>query len=221
MLASSVVTEITRLNEDWTRVQVLDVLNNVVQLLLKVEADANVYIDPTTGNLPWLATTAGTYRYDITPPSGVSFWKIQNIVTDLGNDPDFDVTINSWDREYQSLKFLARRYNVIPTRKYADYENTVTPGVPYVVFIGGDPGSQTQNYRYLAYMAPPQVLSETVTVPIADRYRYTVVVPAVQAMIDGLDNGRYADACTYVESLKPKLATDGEVDRIFSTNYSY
>jgi hypothetical protein len=220
MNTSSVITDLVRLNPDWTRPQILDVVNNVVNQLLKIERDSSVYLSPTTGNLPFLTTTAGTFTYTVTIP-GISIWKIRSIVVDA-ND-----TINeTWslsddcDREYETVRFTGRVYNNVPGRAN-DEADTGTPGECEYTFLV-DPGTTTNKYRIMAYVATTPILSESINIPINDSFRNSVVIPAVQVMIDGMDNGRLPDAVEYIDTkLAPKLKLETTSDRTRSLNYTY
>ena len=220
MNTASVVTEVVRLNPDWTRPQVRDVINNLVKLFLKTPLDSQVYIDTTTGELPYLSTTAGTYNYSPTI-SGVSLWGIKEIVVDADDASaiDFDLPNDDADREWQELRFLGRLYNVVPTKKNNE-EGSTGPSVTFRI----DPGTKTSLYRLMAWETPSEITSDSVEIPIDDRHRYTIVMPAIQSVIDGLDNGRYVEAMQYVSStLVPKLrwAVENKYNRTTTVNYQY
>lgn len=218
MNTSSVVTQIQRMNPDWTRAQILDVINDTVKLLLKVERDESIYFDPTTGNLPYLTTTSGTYLYTVTIP-GITIWKIRGIVTDLTDLPTFDPTIQSYGKTNMPVSLNGLTYNQVPCTPQ-DEASTGTAGLVKVLF-SQDPGSYSTRYRIMAYESPAEILSETVPIPINDSLKMSVVIPAVQTMVDAFDNGRYQEAVAYVESLQPKLLTDRDVDPIFTNSYTY
>ena len=58
MGTASVVSQIKRMNPDWTRAEILSVLNTVHKYIRNVESMDTVYRDPATGTLPYLTTQA-------------------------------------------------------------------------------------------------------------------------------------------------------------------
>lgn len=218
MNTTSVVNEILLRNPDWTDTQVLDIVNNLTKFFCKRELDSNVYIDPATGNLPYLTTTAGTYTYSISIP-GVSLWSVKEIVVDPGSSlPNFYPQYSAYnDRNARVTTIIGKRYQTIPCKKNNDSD----PSGLSVTF-SDDPGTTTTVFRVAAFESPAEVLSLSVNIPLDDRYRYTVMIPAVQAMIDALDNGRTADAMQYIEdNLVPRLGQDLDVAPCFTQSYSY
>ena len=216
MIASSLITPIAQMNPDWARSNILNVINDLVQAVLQRETDANVYIDPTTGDLPYLATTGGTFQYSISVP-GVSFFKIQEIVT--GNTPPIFDAKNNTPSVSREVFFMGRKYYVAQTKKTQPLGNQ-----PASVIFRADPTTQPTQYQIYGYVSPvAAALSESTQIPIEEQYRQDMV-GYVQELVDAMDNGLYATVLPTIQMKflnKITYSTDVDVNQSFCKNYSY
>lgn len=222
MNTAGLVAEIALLNPDWSSARILGLLNNLLQMAFKKPLKSQLYIVPTTGDFPFLTTTAGTYKYSV---SVSSVWSVSEIITDtdvsgwVATGPINFGTNTTPDKFSRKFTYNDRNYWTVPCSKV----NAIGSTVPTVQF-GFDPGSYSDRYRIAGYDAPTTVLSTTTEYPVDDNFRYSVIIPAVQLLIDGFDNGRYAENMLYIEDkLLPKLAYSAEApfDGIFCANSSY
>jgi hypothetical protein len=234
MLGSAVVSLIAKQNPDWTATQILSLIQNVVDMVLKRESDAFVYIDPTTGDLPYLSTTDGTYQYSVVI-AGVTIWKVGAILVDtsqaIPNIGTMDLVINgqsglavsgannnNFDALFGKVKFGAKSYNKAPT-KNTDQSGSIAPSVLFLF----NPTTQSKLYRILAYQTTGATLSLSSYIPIADSQLFDLVA-CVCELIDAMDNGRFADIYQRINNYwLPRLTfnTDKDMHTCFSSNYSW
>jgi len=217
MIASSIVAKVNRMNPDWQPAQILDVLNDVHTMCFKRESVHLIHLDPTTGDLPYLSTTAGTFLYNVTIP-GTPIWKIAEIVIDFSQAvPDTSVD-QSYDRYQREYDMMSRKYRCVPTRK----EEAVGNQPVQVTFLF-DPGTQSSLYKIAGYESPPVISALSQSLMWHD-HQVASVIACVQGLLDAQDNGRFAEAWADVQDKwLPELVYDNEKDDspVFAQNYGY
>jgi hypothetical protein len=196
-------------------------------MVYKRESDSNVYIDPATGDLPYLSTTAGIYLYNIS--LAVPVWKVGRILVDktyyFGSEPFFDylepysqsVIEYNFDRGFENVKFGSKEYNSCPI-KTTDLLGSVLPTVTFLF----DPATLATTYRVLAYTVPSTSVALTTYLPFDDAELYTVIAMICE-IIDAMDNGRFSEIWARLQTWLNKLtfAVDKDSQTIFSKNYTY
>jgi hypothetical protein len=224
MIASSLVTEIEQMNEGWSRPRILSEINNLVQSVTQRETDSNVYVDPSTGDMPFLATTAGTFTYTVTIP-GVTFWKLEDIVTLHQNYAGHwssshentlwqDTQIHDHHRSLNEITFGEKTYHIVPTVK-----TQPIGAAPASVTFRNDPGTQTSLYRIMAFQTPALTLSESSQIPIQERLRYETIA-IICMIIDAKDNGRYADLIPKIKEFQATIEYSVDKDTDAAKNRS-
>jgi hypothetical protein len=214
MLTSQIVARLQRLNPDYSSATLVEMLDSLSKLLLRVENDDNLYYDTTTGDFPYLSTTQGTYQYSSIP----NVFKIRDIVVNLAvyngygiSYPVNDAFANNpyygrnpgtnYGYDVAQIKINNRLYLPVPCVKTEAYQGE-TPSVMFRF----DPMTQATMYQIMGYKDCTTISSANVQLQIPVRYHETVVIPAMQALIDGESNGRYLEMIQYIEKeLKPKI----------------
>jgi hypothetical protein len=205
---TDVVTRICQTNPDLTRPDALSFVKEAVLLLTKGERESALYVDTSTGDFPYLTTTAGTYLYSINTTT-IPIWKVAHVLMDnpaTGNVPDGNTmwisSQSSVDTSaLRSVNVLGRLYYEVPFKGTTELGSTA----PKVLFYD-DPTSTTATYRIAGYQEESAIVSESVDIAIPDQLFSTCVIPACLALIDGTFNGRYIDQVAYITTvLAPKV----------------
>jgi hypothetical protein len=225
MLVSNIVNEVVRMNPDWTQAQVIGLINDIVVAATKRESVLSTYIDPTTGKLPYLSTTAGTFLYSISIP-GVAIWKISEIVEDRdanwyggsGNMGLWHHAHGADDRYVREIDFYTKKYMTLSCRK----TQAIGSVAPTVTFTH-DPGTNATKFQIMALLTPDILSAMSQSIDLSDNLKPNLVA-AVQELIDAEDNGRFSDAWATIKSQwLPDMIYDRTKDhsRIHSRNYQY
>lgn len=210
MLTSQIVARLQRLNPNYSTQTLVEMLDSLSKLLLRIENEDRYYYDTTTGDFPFLTTTAGTFQYSSIP----NIWKIRDVVINTGVYNDVGITPVTSNNSYYGnkpgtsygydtapIKVGNRAYKSVPCKKTEAYQG----GTPSVMFRF-DPGDKSDLYQIIGYKEPTTISTTNVQLEIPVQYHETVVIPAMQAIIDGEENGRYQEQIAYIERvLKPKI----------------
>lgn len=184
----------------------IPLLNTVVQILYKAETPQSLLIDPSTGRIPVLATTQGSFGPYLGP---VDTWRVANILvwsetydrSDYGwSGTDLSDRINEYDEIIiNGNKYY--RFNYIRT------EDALEGALPQMWFTC-DPGTTTNYYYVQAYKNHPAITSDRIQLQIPDAggAHQTIVVPGLIRLLQAQNNGDYMEAIEYIEqTLKPRL----------------
>jgi hypothetical protein len=178
---------------------VLDLLDGFSQMVLKSDSDENIYFDTSTGELPYLVTNQGTFQYTI--PS--TYYRLKEIVVReevrISNNPVY--SRHDLNHVSNEISIQGRRYRVIHAVKNQPYgTGTCT------VMFRDDPGNTTTTYQIYGYVPVNAITSISSNLNIPEEFHMSVVIPAIQLLIDGIENGRYVDNLKYInETLLPKI----------------
>lgn len=200
MTVQGIISLLKRTNPDWTDQQLIDLLNMFCEMCLKGDQTENLYFDPSTGQLPILSTTQGTYLYTLSS----TYYKCRYIL----------VKEDSWDDRYDypnnpSFAGSTSRYIfdtapvIIGTYRYRQVPVILTPSYgsnPATALFQFNPQTTTNKYFIYAYVGTTAITVLTSTIPIEERFHLAVVVPAMQMLIDGLDHGDFANIMPVVET---------------------
>ena len=200
MTLSQIVGLIKKQNPDWTPQAILDLINGFQDMVLKSDSDENIYFDTTTGDLPYLTTMAGVFLYTL---SNI-YYKIKEIVVrnciSISNNPIF--SRGDLKENFQEISIEGKKYRVIDVVKNQPYGRS---GIVTVMFRQ-DPGNSTTTYQIYGYTPVNAITTISSTLNIPEEFHLSIVVPAIQMLIDGLENGRYAENLAYInESLLPQI----------------
>jgi len=163
----------------WTREGVRGtraLLNEAHKLLKMRQCEGNILYDSTTGDLPYLATVAGTYRYSL----GATVWLPQNVLVD--DTTYLDLTAG-WRGE--TVTYAGKDYFRLFNIRSAPWTLNANA---WVQFTGADPGSTTTSYRIRAYAKPREITSDAVQhdMPGATDIKY--LLPATVMLIQAATN---------------------------------
>jgi len=207
MNVSQIVNLIVKKNPDWTPQSVLDLLDGFVQMALKVDTRENLYYDPTTGDLPYLQTTAGQFYYELDQ----QYYKVREIVCSTKqinfNNPAFNSNSGRFNYNVKAITIGNNKYYPVPVVKKQQYNDIISnPAGTCSVMFRFDPKDTTETYQIYAYVPTNAITSLNSTLNIPDKFHMGVVIPALQLMIDGMDNGRWVDNLEVINNnLLPKI----------------
>ena len=171
-------------------------LNEAHRILLTGERKQFLVFDAATGNLPFLATTAGTFQYTLPD----TIWLVKAIVQDRDEQTQQD----PW--RYEDLEVARNRYYRI--LNVDSRQSVFNISAATVMFLGVDPGTHAQLYRYYAYRWPVNITSDTVQHEMPGTTDMDFLVPATIKLIEGIDHGNMIEAREYInKELKPNIGT--------------
>lgn len=171
-------------------------LNEAQKLLRMRQCEQNIVYDALTGDLPYLATTAGTYLYVL----AAAVWLPQEVVVD--SVASLALTLADWKVEevHRAGKTYYRIRNIRST-PWSPQQNAS------IQFTGVDPGTTTSTYRVRAYGKPTEITSDAVQhgMPGATDMKY--LLPATVMLIQACTNHeKFLEARRYVtEVLAPQF----------------
>jgi hypothetical protein len=184
---------------------VLHYIDVAHRMFRQVEAEQTIYFSETTGKLPYLTTTEGTYNYSL--PSNC--WKLGAVLVEVG------VTGSILDG-YSGLDYGSR------TSATLRYETVVLAGIEYAriqnirswpctesaaarMAFTEDPGTSTDVYNLMYYKKPSAIVSDSIQLEVEPPYDELYLLPAVCKLIEGIEHGNYAEARREVLDLwRPK-----------------
>lgn len=203
--------------DGWNRTGekgLLGILNEAQNILLRQEC-AQRQVNRNDGDLPYIATTDGTYKYELSQANldlvteEINIWRVagvfvrppfsQNlrsiIALDYGVEPDMRQPI-------QPMEFNGIEYFRFHQVKYKD---AVYGGNPWLTFTT-NPGDSTQDYYLLCYEDPTQIISESINPEIPEQYHYTILLPTALKLLEAHQNGNWIEALGMIEEeFKPKM----------------
>lgn len=191
---------------------ILPHLNAAHFMLLANESEQNVYYDETTGELPVLPTTKGTYKYD----GDSNLWKIAGLyvrVEDISTVAGALISLTGFD--YGSKRYTTRpiEYVTLAGLEYVRimFARTypATESNPPKIIFNEDPGDSDKYYVQYGYKKPTQIVSDTIQMDIAPPWDYEFLLPATAKLLEGIEHGNYVEARQYVMgTLKPLLVRE-------------
>lgn len=184
MLLSQIVSIINKQNPSWTAQSILDLIDGFQQMVLQSDSSDNIYFDTSTGELPSLATQTGVFNYTLS----TDYYRIKAILTKdslvISNNPAFSRSDILEDR--QPMTIAGKLYYEVETVKTQSFNDSTCS-----VMFRSDPGNATY---YIYGLVPVNTISSiSSTLKIPDEFHLSVVIPCIQLLIDGIENGRYAE----------------------------
>jgi hypothetical protein len=205
------------MNPEWIEQQLLDILNSFVEMVTQTDTPEAIYFDPTTGDLPWLATTALTYQYNL--PSNL--YKARNIVVAAtkNNNSTQSFVNNPYYANNPTNEFVHPKATIyLGSMEYLPVPAVIQPAYgsnPATVIFRFDPKTTTNTYQIYGYNNSSSTISSlSSTLPIETKFHLEVVVPACQLIIDGLDNGNFVEIMPAVKALANKIM----IQKYYNTN---
>jgi len=213
MTTSDLIDELVTRFNGWSRDGdhgVLRYLNAAHGQLMAMEAEQNLIVDTTTGDLPLIATTAGTFIY--TMPSNV--WRVTGVLirTDTPGSPILgDYGLYNQNIMQRPLRTSMKNSRSIGGRFYAKYayarcKDYLNSSQLATVMFTRDPETKPDFYYRQSYRRPTDILSETIQPDIPPPYDFEILLPAAAKLIEGVQSGNYMEAYEYVKKVfKPAL----------------
>ena len=179
---ASMISKLERAVSNYSRIQLLDALNEVLTIVYSENMAQTYAIDTTTGQPPLLTTVAGTFEYDL--PADCR--ELVAVVVDngypavSGGDGYGASRINVGN----DLIAFNRSWKVIPaTSISATYSDVAT------VTFTNDPGDTTTVYYLLYHKKPSALDTEDDEIPLPEELHY-LLRQAVLAMLNTENYGQ-------------------------------
>jgi hypothetical protein len=181
----------------WTREGIRGtraLLNEAHKLLKMRQSEQNVVYDSATGDLPYLTTTAGIFRYSL----GATIWLPQEILVDDPASLDFTL---GWITE--TVKHAGKTYYRLRNIRSAPWSQSANA---WVQFTGCDPGTTIAVYRTRCYGKPAEITSDSVQHDMPGDTDVKFLLPATVMLCQALSNHeKFLDARRYIiEVLAPQ-----------------
>lgn len=195
MSTRSIVTLIKRQAPDYSRTEILDFVNDVVQIMLRKPTSLTRMFD-IGGTDPILTTVAGTKRYELSLGS-VCFNYANAAYFVAGVYKDKKSTINASSYAYPNDAEM----------KEAFIQNATGAKAAIVTFVD-DPGTGT--YYVKAYAQPLDITSESQEMPVPVEWQLPCIMDGVMGLIEKAEHGRSERWETFYNSTLPDFwgATD-------------
>lgn len=178
MQTSQIITLLKRTFNDWSREDILSLVDEVQKMVFSQRPTNEMRIvDTTTGKDPILSTVAGTYSYDLTEANGMpsDFWRATSI------------------------------YVLDPTEQTPALFFDGKSGVACKIVFKDDPG--TGSYYVKGYRYPTELTAETIQLEVPEAYHMTYIFEGVAGIIEQLRTGRSDRYINFETKLLPKLAS--------------
>jgi hypothetical protein len=188
---SQLLTWIELQNHGWSREGARGsraLLNEAHKLLLYDEREQRIVVDPTTGNIPFIATVDAVYRYSL--PATCSILKAVLI--------DSDETLEDSPWSYEDFKIKGQSfYRVL---NITSREKTLSDDANFT-FLGVNPGDTTEKFRVLYYEYPVEITSDSIQHEMPGVSDMDFLIPATIKLIEGIDHGNFIEAREYISKV--------------------
>lgn len=169
-------------------------LNIAHKLFRQCESEQAVYYDVSTGKLPYLATTLGTFDYALP----ANCWKLFGVLVEVGVTGSI---LDNWTGADYGLRIGNRRRIETVTLSGIDYlrihnirSQPCTEAANARLQFTDDPGSTTSVYNIAYYKKPVEILSDSIQIEVEPPWDDMFLVPATAKLIEGIQHGDYANA---------------------------
>ena len=195
----------------FTASEILLYINVVHELLLSKANYFKFYTDPATGMPPFIATTLGTYEYNLPANARVSIDVFASVLSGYTQD--------NYQSSLKTTIVGAKEYYIIPTHKVPALGSARAK----VIFIDNPPTQTTQFYHRYA-LKPTQLTAPTIPLDLPSefhldlrrgvlalirdekygdasdwQYFETVIVPKVQSQLNAMCRVRSGFTATQPE----------------------
>lgn len=173
---------------------VLHYIDVAHKLFRQVESEQTVYFNESTGLLPYLTTTAGTYNYSL--PSNC--WKLADVLVESGVTGSLLDTYTGVDYGMRRGGFNKIDIVTIANIDYLRIKNVrswpaAEAAVARMAFTD-DPGTSSDVYNLRYYKKPVSITSDSIQLEVEPPYDELYLLPAVCKLIEGIEHGNYAEA---------------------------
>jgi hypothetical protein len=174
MLTSALVTALKKEFPDWSRTEILDMINEVQKIVFTQRPTAQMRIynnalsSSTLGLDPTLNTTAGVYEYQInsstcTMSSGTRAWRVVSVYKD---DEEEQEEITTFDGSANDDSLCAK------------------------VIFDSDPGTTTNTYHIRCYKYPTEITVESIRTIIPEQFHRSHLYEGVAGFIEKFRSGK-------------------------------
>jgi len=194
----------------------LHYLDTAHRILCQTESANRVVFDSSTGLLPYLVTTAGTFTYNL--PSDC--WKLGDVLVEIGvNGSLFDnLSYYRYGTGGVGGTALMTGFRISSTRKL---EHVTISGIGYIrvphirsfpagestlakLIFTDDPGTTTTCYNIRYYKKCAELVSDSIPLEIEPPNDELYLLPATCKLIEGVQHGNYLEARTEIlKNIKP------------------
>lgn len=180
-------------------------LNEAQKLLLFNECEQTMIFDGSTGDLPYLATTSGTFRYTIATAGGENVWLVGAVVVDAlsvnGLDYGGIVSQRSWKLE--DMPIAGNEYYRLRNIRSIPWNESASANLTFTI----NPGTSTALYRVLAYKRCSELTSDAVSHEMPGATDIDYLMPATMKLIEAIDDhGNMVEARRYIrQELRPQM----------------
>lgn len=198
---ASMVDRIQRAVSNYSRPQIIDAMNEVLKIVYSQPAAQMQAIDPTTGQPPFLATTAGQYTYDL--PDDCR--ECVAAVIDTGVLASGSTTTHYGLPVFSDAKTLIafnRLWRVIPATSIA-----ATYDEPATITFTDDPGTTTDNINIVYFKKAPEIETQDDPVPLPENLHY-LMRQATLAMLSTENYGETGFNNQVLENTVVKIRTE-------------
>ena len=195
----------------WTRVDLLNYLDLVEDMLYRQELEqTTAYL--TTGKLPQLTTTAGTYDYTLNQATtGLSddIWRVAAVLVEPQYSNEFLAAISEDYGISQNIRHPTHSIT-LNGRIYFKFSqvsttDSVRGGHPKLRFKM-DPGATTTDFNLLCYLKRTEMTAETIESSLPEELHLSALIPAAMKYVEGLQNGNIIEALQMIENIyKPMV----------------
>lgn len=156
-------------------------LNEAHKILNCRQVEQNVILDSSTGNLPFMATTDGTYRYNA--PSNV--WMIGAILIDALTSIDYGTRFEEDFLGLEEYLFGGYTYYRVRNIRTKPWDRN---SVAWVQFNRFNPGTTTAVYRRLAWRRPTDIISDSIQHDMPEGMDVKYLMPATISLIEAIND---------------------------------
>ena len=194
----------------------LHYLDTAHKILCQTESDNRVVFDTTTGLLPYLVTTAGTFHYNLP----ADCWKLSDVLVECGINGSLLDNLSYYRYGTSGLgsTVLSTGFRISATRKleYVNVSGIRYIRVPHIrstpcgesalaaLTFTDDPGTTTTAYNIRYYKKPASLVSDSIPLEIEPPYDELCLLPAACKLIEGVQHGNYMEARNEIlKTIKP------------------
>lgn len=173
--------------------------NEAHRIFLTHPSEQRIVYDETTGNLPFVTTQSGVYKYDA--PSTI--WRIGDILVDATTSLGYGLQTTNTQWRTEECRIAGQDY--LRLLNVRSHPSTPSAAASFR-FVGVNPGDTTDTFRLIGWQKPVEVESDTIQHEMPDGLDMQYLVPATMMLIDSIDDHKkLLDARNYIEGvLKPR-----------------
>ena len=193
MTLAQMITRIKRSNGNYSRLQILNALNEMVEIVYEQEMEQVTKYDSSTGMPPYIETTEGQYEYDC--PADC-----RRTVAIFSKNSNNVYTSNTRQSPYQEYIYKGQSYTRIPVHS----TDAGVDGTLAKVTFQDDPGTTTDEYYHVYTLKHTELTFESQSIPIPANSHWYLRIGTL-AMLAAEDYGETAIHIATIEDVKKKI----------------